>query len=657
MPIQVGSETIVNTKTSDVQRAASVTGLDGGGWVVTWSAANQDGSGLGIYQRLYDENGTTSGDDILVNETTSGDQSLPSVTALNGGGWTVTWQSDGAVGGDPSGFGIYQRTFNAGGSIFKAENLVNTFKTGNQLQPSVTDLSDGGWVVTWVSVGEDGSSGGIYMRKYTELGSSLGVFEPVNFTKMGDQTHVAVAGLSKGGWVVTWASAGLDGSSYGVYQQRYNGNGAKVGGEEILVNTETTLNQESPDVTALEDGGWVVTWVSAAQDGDGEGIYQQRYDENGAKVGGEVLVNTTKNDDQNSPSVTGLFDGGWVVTWTSLGQDGSKEGIYQQRFTKTGAKAGGEMLVNEITTGAQTLPDVAALADGGWVITWESDGQDGSSYGVYQRHYTPTDPTLPGLAGLSVMELAADGTKILTLPQAGALDAFTYSLGDDPKGRFEIVGNELRVKNGVAFDYEQNTSHNVTVKVTDAAGRSALQTYTINVLNLTPTEKTAGTGGDDVVWGGGGRDTLSGGAGNDQLRGNKGRDTLNGGTGNDVLSGGASNDKLTGGTGRDAFVFDTKPSSTNVDTVTDFSHRDDSFRLDNAVFKALGKGTPAKPLKLLKDAFHVGERAADAEDRVIYNKATGSLSYDPDGEGGAGAVRFAVLKKGLSLNYTDFYVI
>jgi large repetitive protein len=146
MPIQVGSETIVNTKTSDVQRAASVTGLDGGGWVVTWSAANQDGSGLGIYQRLYDENGTTSGDDILVNETTSGDQSLPSVTALNGGGWTVTWQSDGAVGGDPSGFGIYQRTFNAGGSIFKAENLVNTFKTGNQLQPSVTDLSDGaGW--------------------------------------------------------------------------------------------------------------------------------------------------------------------------------------------------------------------------------------------------------------------------------------------------------------------------------------------------------------------------------------------------------------------------------------------------------------------------------------------------------------------------------
>ncbi len=93
------------------------------------------------------------------------------------------------------------------------------------------------------------------------------------------------------------------------------------------------------------------------------------------------------------------------------------------------------------------------------------------------------------------------------------------------------------------------------------------------------------------------------------------------------------------------------------DKVLDFNVRDDSFQLDNAVFRKLGKGTPAKPVKLGADAFFKGKAAEDKEDRILYDKASGALFYDADGIGAAKAVKVAILKKGLALTHSDFFVI
>jgi hypothetical protein len=83
-------------------------------------------------------------------------------------------------------------------------------------------------------------------------------------------------------------------------------------------------------VTGLDAGGFVVAWVS--QDGDGYGIYGRRYDASGGAVGGKFRVNTYTIGEQAYPSVTGLGDGGLVVTWHSLDQDGSGYGICGQRY-------------------------------------------------------------------------------------------------------------------------------------------------------------------------------------------------------------------------------------------------------------------------------------------------------------------------------------
>ncbi|HTV69580.1 MAG TPA: Ig-like domain-containing protein [Rhizobiaceae bacterium] len=137
------------------------------------------------------------------------------------------------------------------------------------------------------------------------------------------------------------------------------------------------------------------------------------------------------------------------------------------------------------------------------------------------------------------------------------------------------------------------------------------------------------------------------------LTGNSGKNKLDGGAGADVLNGLVGNDTLTGGAGNDAFVFSSALVANNRDVITDFNKLgNDTIRLENAVFKKLTKiGT------LSKDMFVVGTKAADANDHIIYNKASGALLYDADGSGGIAAVQFASLSTKPTITHLDFQVI
>ena len=118
-----------------------------------------------------------------------------------------------------------------------------------------------------------------------------------------------------------------------------------------------------------------------------------------------------------------------------------------------------------------------------------------------------------------------------------------------------------------------------------------------------------------------------------------------------MLLGGAGNDILSGGAGADKFFFNSALSAaSNIDKIADFSLSGDMVQLENAVFTAL-KATGT----LAESAFYAGA-AHDANDRIIYNKATGALSYDADGKGGIAAVQFATLT-GLALTNADFVVV
>ena len=163
------------------------------------------------------------------------------------------------------------------------EFRANTYTTGEQGRPVVAVDAGGDFVVVWQSEYQDGSSYGVYARRYSAAGVPQGGEFRVNtFTTSIDQ-FPAVAMDAAGDFVVAWQSNPQDGSFYGVYAQAYRANGVPDGAE-FLVNTYTTGYQENPAVAMDTAGDFVVAWESGSgffsvpgQDGSGYGVYAQRY--------------------------------------------------------------------------------------------------------------------------------------------------------------------------------------------------------------------------------------------------------------------------------------------------------------------------------------------------------------------------------------------
>jgi hypothetical protein len=334
--------------------------------VVSWTSVGSAGRGYEIAGQRYDASGTAVGSEFSLNSTTSGDQADASVVGLADGGFVVTWTSNGQ---DGSGLGVYGQRYGPGGAAVGSEFRANTTTSGDQADASVAALADGGYVVTWSGNGPT-DNWGIHGQRYSAAGAAVGTEFRVNATAIGDQYSPATAALADGGFVVTWES--LDGSTSGIYGQRYDASGAAVG-TEFRSNTTTAGDQVNPSGAGLASGGFVVTWEAGGQDGSGWGVYGRRYDAVGAALGGEFRVNTTTAGDQFDSSIAALADGGFVVGWTSDPAE-----IYGQRYDATGAAVGGEFKANSAAAGDQSFPEVAALGDGGFVMSWNTPFASGS---------------------------------------------------------------------------------------------------------------------------------------------------------------------------------------------------------------------------------------------------------------------------------------
>jgi Ca2+-binding RTX toxin-like protein len=162
-----------------------------------------------------------------------------------------------------------------------------------------------------------------------------------------------------------------------------------------------------------------------------------------------------------------------------------------------------------------------------------------------------------------------------------------------------------------------------------------------------------GEGGSDTLIGGASADRFNGGSEVDLLTGNGGNDVLTGSAGNDTLAGGLGNDVMAGGANSDFFIFNTAPNTaSNKDILNDFVAADDTLRFENAVFAKLGNAG------VLNGQFlRLGAAPLDANDHLIYNKATGVLTYDVNGNGAGGAQQVAVITTKPTLTAADFVVI
>ena len=340
--------------------------------------------------------GNPLGPEFRVNTFTTGNQGEPyfhsSVAADSSGNFVVVWNSTGQ---DGSSYGLFGQRYASSGAPLGPEFRVNTYTTGNQFVSSVAAASSGNFVVVWTSEGQDGSSFGVFGQRYASSGAPLGPEFRVNtYTTNYQGFPSRVASDTSGNFVVVWSSYTQDGSDQGIFGQRYASSGTALG-SEFRVNTYTTSAQgdPAPSVAADSAGNFVVVWGSYLQDGSSYGVFGQRYACSGAPLGSEFRVNTYTTSAQGDPSVAADSSGNFVVVWYSLSQPQDPAfGVFGQRYASSGTPLGPEFRVNTYTTDQQWLPAVASDPAGNFVVVWRSRGQDGSYWGVFGQRYSQIVP-------------------------------------------------------------------------------------------------------------------------------------------------------------------------------------------------------------------------------------------------------------------------
>ena len=321
---------------------------------------------------------TRVGVEFQVNTVTVNDQEQAAVAADSDGDFVIVWSS---LGQDGSSWGVFAKRFDSSGVAKGGAFQVNAHVTLTQDRPAVAMDDDGDFVVVWASDGQDGSSDGIFARRFDSNGIAQTSDLQVNTVTSFSQNLPSIAMDADGDFVVAWQSF-HDGSGVGVFAQRFDSGGVAQAAE-FQVNTYTAGYQAYASVAMDDDGGFVIAWDSDDQDGDDDGVFAQLFDAAGVRVGAELLVNTTTSYSQSTPSAAMDGDGDFVVAWKSLGQDGGGAGVFAQRFDPTGAPTGGEVQVNSHTDLDQTQPVAAADDEGDFVVIWNSFYQDGSVGGIF----------------------------------------------------------------------------------------------------------------------------------------------------------------------------------------------------------------------------------------------------------------------------------
>jgi hypothetical protein len=340
--------------------------------------------------------------------------------------------------------------------------------------PSIAGLANGNFVVTYTdfSLGPDGD---IFASLFEGNGVPVHVFVsfPVNTFPFASSDS-DVAALADGGFVVTWTDDfGMGNSAARVHV--FNADGSSRAGP-LLIEPFTSIATALTSVAGLAGGGFVVAWLQQPAAGGNQELWFQRYDANGAALGGQELIigfGSLNYDVQ----LVALLDGGFAAVYVHGDLDSSVE---MRIFNSDGSQRNVVALANG-DPGAENNPTVTLLSNGFIVVGW-SKGPN-----FYQQAFTPQgDP-----AGDALMTDSATIEAELAGMSGGLVAVAGESLFSDGSGN--SMGSE-------AWELFRRTTG-------DDSNETLTGDSLVDVINA--------RGGDDIVAAGGGNAFLDGGAGND----------------------------------------------------------------------------------------------------------------------------------------------
>jgi hypothetical protein len=388
-----------------------------GGFVV-WQDNITDGSGWGISAQQINSTLSGSGDTFRVNVTGAGDQENARVALLKNGGAVFVWQ-----GGEEGYQHIYARFLNTNSTFLTTTDLlVSQFTNNFQINPAIATLSNSNVVIVWSSYDQAGSNSmqDVYAKILSPSGTTISNEFLVNQFISYNQRTPSVAALSGGGFVIAWVSeqervggSTVDSSLYSsggaagvsqnednltpgqnsagvppsmdIYARLYSASGTPAG-SEFLVNSNANPCA-NPNVASATDGSFMVGWTAfdLTTTTNMWDVFARPF--SSAGVGGNVVrLNTYLYGAQYAPHLSAIgLD--YMAVWTSLGEDGSREGVYGQFIHNDGTLVGGEFRVNTTTISQQMQPAVASDGVDQFLTVWTSYTGGPTSFDLFAQRY------------------------------------------------------------------------------------------------------------------------------------------------------------------------------------------------------------------------------------------------------------------------------
>lgn len=380
--------------------------LNSSGGFLVWQDNRTDGDGLGVGAVRLDSGFSQELSPFRVNESGTGDQENPSVALLQSGGAVFVWQS-GPYGAQR----IFARFLAADDSWATGEIQVSQTAGETHAEPVAAVLSNGNIVVVWTSLNAVNRSSmrDVYGQVLTPQGEKVGDTFLVNSFTQYNQRNPAVAALSTGGFVVTWISEqqrALDNSSpvpgmiiqgnappsVDVFARSYAASAMPTGPEQV-VNTDNSACS-NPAVASVDGGGFIVGWSQndALIRNNGWDIFVRVFSAGGTAAPAQ-RINSHTYGDQLAPQLATVAQDVLAV-WTSLAQDGSREGVYGQFLKSDGTRSASEFRVNTSTASKQMHPALGADPEGRFLVAWTSYTGGNASFDLFAQRYANAEQPL-----------------------------------------------------------------------------------------------------------------------------------------------------------------------------------------------------------------------------------------------------------------------
>lgn len=441
---------------------------------------------------------TLTGAEFVVNSTTTMNQTVPQIAALTNGGFAIVWEDDSGSDGVNGFKSLNARVFGPTGTPVANNFVVNTANAFDQSAAQITALTGGGFVITWCdqsNVQNPNGNSDIRARVFPASGSPAGAEFIVNNANTSAQTVPQITALTNGGFVIVWEDASNSDGGNGFLSLNarvFDATGTPLA-NNFVVNTANAFDQAAAQITALTGGGFVITWRddSGLNNPPASDIRARVYPASGTPAGAEFVVNSTTTKNQTVPQIAALTNGGFVVVWNDDGNTDGGNGVNEsflsldaRIFDATGTPLGSQFTVNTANKFDQTAAQIVGLTGGGFVITWRDDsGLNNPPASDIRARIYPASGTPAGT------EFVVNSTTTMnqTVPQITALN----------NGGFAIVWEDDSGSDNAGDGFKS-----LNARMFNAAGVPAVNNFVVNKANKfdqAAAQITTLTGGDFVI--------------------------------------------------------------------------------------------------------------------------------------------------------------